>query len=50
MTKDEFRARLAAVGLNLNGPAFAAAWQGAQHLTREIARIDAYLAQTDPGK
>lgn len=50
MTEIEFRARLAAAGLKLEGAAFAAAWAGAQHLTREIARIDDYLAKLDQAK
>jgi hypothetical protein len=43
MTEDEFRARLAALGLTLDAKAFAAAWAGAQHLRAEIARIADYL-------
>lgn len=42
-TEDEFRARLAALGLKLDDKAFAAAWKGAQHLRGEVARIEDYL-------
>ncbi|WP_170971959.1 hypothetical protein [Rhodobacter sp. SY28-1] len=42
-TKDEFRARLAALGLTLDDKAFAAAWAGAQHLRGEVAKVEAYL-------
>ncbi len=44
MTEDDFRARLAALGLNLDPRAFAAAWAGAQHLRGEVARVQAWLA------
>jgi hypothetical protein len=44
MTEDDFRARLAALGLTLDARAFAAAWAGAQHLRAEVARVTAYLA------
>ena len=44
MTQDDFRKRLAALGLVLDDKAFAAAWAGAQHLRAEVARMDAYLA------
>ncbi|WP_291835931.1 hypothetical protein [Limimaricola sp.] len=44
MTREEFRARLAALGLKLDDAAFEAAFKGAQHLRAEIARIDVYLA------
>jgi hypothetical protein len=43
ITKDEFRARLAALGLTLDEMAFAAAWAGAQHLRGEVAKVEAYL-------
>jgi hypothetical protein len=43
LTKDDFRARLAALGLTLDDKAFAAAWAGAQHLRGEVAKVDAYL-------
>ena len=43
LTKDEFRARLAALGLSLDDKAFAAAWAGAQHLRGEVAKVEAYL-------
>lgn len=42
-TEDEFRARLAALGLTLDDKAFAAAWNGAQHLRGEVTRIEDYL-------
>ena len=44
-TMDEFRARLAALGLTLDAKAFAAAWAGAQHLRGEVDRVEAYLKQ-----
>jgi hypothetical protein len=44
MSEQEFRARLAALGLTLDAKAFAAAFAGAQHLRAEVARIAAYLA------
>jgi hypothetical protein len=43
MTEAEFRARLAALGLELDAKAFAAAWAGAQHLRGEVARLQAFL-------
>jgi len=43
MTEAQFRARLAALGLELDAKAFAAAWAGAQHLRGEVARVQAYL-------
>lgn len=43
MTEDDFRARLAALGLNLDARAFAAAWAGAQHLRGEVASVQAWL-------
>ena len=48
MTEPEFRDLLAAAGLTLDPNAFAAAYQGAQLLRAEIARLEAYLAQQDP--
>jgi hypothetical protein len=48
MTEAEFRARLEALGLKLDERAFAAAWQGAQHLRGEIARVNAYLDRPEP--
>jgi hypothetical protein len=45
MSEQQFRDRLAALGLTLDAKAFAAAFAGAQHLRAEIARIAAYLAQ-----
>jgi hypothetical protein len=44
MTKADFAARLAALGLSLDDRAFAAAWAGAQHLRAEVARVQAWLA------
>lgn len=44
-TEEEFRARLAALGLTLDAKAFAAAWAGAQHLHGEVAKVDAYFKQ-----
>jgi hypothetical protein len=43
INKDEFRARLAALGLTLDEKAFAAACAGAQHLRGEVAKVEAYL-------
>lgn len=43
MTEDDFRARLASLGLDLEARAFAAAWAGAQHLRAEVARVQAWL-------
>lgn len=48
LTEAAFRVLLAQNGLQLEGPAFDAALQGARRLRSEIARIDAYLAQPDP--
>ena len=42
-TEEDFRARLAALGLSLDDKAFAAAWAGAQHLRGEVAKVEAYL-------
>ena len=47
LTEAAFRARLAALGLTLDGRAFAAAWAGAQHLRSEVARMDAWLAKAE---
>ena len=44
MTEADFRARLAALGITLDDKAFAIAFQGAQHLRDEVAKIAAYLA------
>lgn len=44
LTESAFRARLAELGIVLDDKAFAAAWAGAQHLRREVARIEDYLA------
>jgi hypothetical protein len=44
MTETDFRARLAALGIELDAHAFAAAFKGAQHLRAEVAKINAYLA------
>lgn len=46
-TPDELRRLLEKAGLKLDGSAFAAALQGAQHLWSEIARFDAYLAEME---
>lgn len=43
MTEEEFRDRLAAIGLQLDAKAFAAAFAGALHLRAEVARIQTYL-------
>jgi hypothetical protein len=43
LTKNDFRARLAALGLTLDDKAFAAAWAGALHLRGEVAKVEAYL-------
>lgn len=42
-TESQFRARLAALGLQLDAKAFAAAWAGAQHLRGEVAKVQDYL-------
>jgi hypothetical protein len=47
LTENEFRARLAALGLTLDARAFAAAFQGAQHLRAEMARLDEWLDRTE---
>jgi hypothetical protein len=44
MSKADFAAKLAALGLTLDDRAFAAAWAGAQHLRGEVARVQAWLA------
>jgi hypothetical protein len=44
MTEDDFRARLAALGIQLDDRAFAAAFKGAQRLRSEAARLEDYLA------
>ena len=46
MTESEFRARLTALGLQLDDKAFAAAFKGAQRLRDQVAQIAAYLKQT----
>ena len=43
MIEADFRARLAALGLELDARAFAAAWAGAQHLRAEVGRVQAWL-------
>lgn len=43
MTEDDFRTRLAALGLHLDAKAFAAAFAGALHLRAEVAKIQSYL-------
>lgn len=43
MTEAQFRARLLAMGLDLDAKAFAAAWAGAQHLRAEVARVQSWL-------
>lgn len=45
MTENQFREKLAALGLTLDAKAFAAAWAGALHLRGEVAKIAAYLAK-----
>ena len=47
MTEDDFRARLAALGLHLDAKAFAAAFKGAQHLRAEVAKIETYLTANE---
>lgn len=47
LTEDQFRARLAELGVTLDEKAFAAAWAGAQHLRGEVARVRAYLARPE---
>lgn len=42
-TEEDFRTRIAALGLSLDDKAFAAAWAGAQHLRGEVAKVEAYL-------
>jgi hypothetical protein len=46
-TEDEFRTRLAALGLTLDEKAFAAAYAGAQHLRSEVAKVHAYLTKPE---
>jgi hypothetical protein len=46
-TEDEFRARLADLGLTLDDTAFAAAWAGAQNLRTEATKVRAYLAKSE---
>lgn len=43
MTEAEFRARLEALGLQLDAKAFAAAFKGAQNLRAEVTQIEIYL-------
>ncbi len=45
MSEEDFRARLSALGIQLDDRAFAAAFKAAQHLRSEGARLEAYLAQ-----
>ena len=44
MTEAEFRAKLSALGLQLDTVAFAAAWAGAQQLRGEVERVQAWLS------
>lgn len=44
MTEAEFRAKLSALGLQLDPVAFAAAWAGTQHLRGEVARVKVWLS------
>lgn len=45
MSEEDFRARLSALGINLDERAFAAAFAGAQKLRSEAARLEAWLAR-----
>ena len=45
MSEEDFRARLAALGVQLDERAFAAAFKAAQQLRSEGVRLEAYLAQ-----
>jgi hypothetical protein len=45
MTEEDFRARLAALGIQLDDRAFTAAFKNAQKLRSEVARLEAYLAR-----
>jgi hypothetical protein len=45
MTEADFRARLAALGIQLDDRAFTAAFEDAQKLRSEAARLEAYLAR-----
>ena len=45
MSEEDFRARLAALGIKLDERAFAAAFIGAQKLRSEAARLEAWLAR-----
>lgn len=47
LSKDDFRARLADLGLILDDKAFAAAWAGAQRLRGEVGRVGDYLAKQE---
>ena len=44
-TEAEFRKRLAAIGLPLDGPAFNAALAGARRLRAQVVEIESFLAQ-----
>jgi hypothetical protein len=45
MCEEDFRARLTALGIELDEHAFAAAFIGAQKLRAEAARLEAWLAR-----
>ena len=45
MSEEDFRARLAALGIKLDERAFAAAFESAQKLRTEAARLEAWLAR-----
>lgn len=47
LTEDAFRALVAEHGLKLEGDALHAALQDARRLLDQIARLDAYLAETE---
>jgi hypothetical protein len=46
MTEEDFRARLAALGIQLDDRAFAAAFASAQKLRSEAARPEAWLGRS----
>jgi tRNA isopentenyl-2-thiomethyl-A-37 hydroxylase MiaE len=45
MTEADFRARLAALAIHLDDRAFTAAYNGAQKLRSEAARLEAYFVR-----
>jgi hypothetical protein len=45
MTEEDFRARLVALGIQLDDRAFTAAFKDAQKLRSDVARLESYLAR-----